>query len=124
MAEETTRNRREDVVLNNHEKMAKVRAAKQPAKNKSIHPNVLELEDEHPISAKNVKDWIAWNQDKLPELKRQVRLKERHSMSKLADIESYIRNLRSYLKGGQWMDNFYGREQERKVKWVTIVPKG
>jgi hypothetical protein len=111
-------------LVDQKEKMAKVRAAKKPAQNKSIHPNVLELDDEHPLTAKNVKDWINWNKDKLPELKRAARMKEKGSIAKLADIESYIRNLNGYLRGGQWVDDFYGREQERKIKWVTIVPKG
>ena len=96
-------------MVDQKEKMAKVRAAKKPAQNKSIHPNVLELDDEHPLTAKNVKDWINWNKDKLPELKRAARMKEKGSIAKLADVESYIRNINGYLRGGQWVDDFYGR---------------
>tara|TARA_B100001989_G_scaffold251788_1_gene231865 strand:+ start:961 stop:1296 length:336 start_codon:yes stop_codon:yes gene_type:complete len=107
-----------------HDRMAKVRAAKKPAENKSVHAEVLKLPDDHALSAKNVKEYIAWNKDKLPELKRQVRNKEKGSIAKLADVESYIRNLRGYLRGGQYLDDFYGKEQERKIKWVTIVPRG
>lgn len=124
MAKESERNGSEGRMVDIHERMAKVRAARKPAENKSIHEEVLKLPDDHALSAKNVKEYIAWNKDKLPELKRQVRNKDKGSIAKLADVESYIRNLRGYLRGGQYLDDFYGKEQERKIKWVTIVPKG
>ena len=103
-------------MVDQKEKMAKVRAAKKPAQNKSIHPNVLELDDEHPLTAKNVKDWINWNKDKLPELKRAARMKEKGSIAKLASAEGYVRVMQKYLKDGDWVDDFYGEYQEKKIQ--------
>ena len=39
------------------DKMAKVRAAKKPAEYKNVHPDVKDLDDGHPASLKNVKEW-------------------------------------------------------------------
>ena len=40
------------------ERLAKARAKKAPAKNKSVHPSVLALPDDHYLSYVKVKQWI------------------------------------------------------------------
>ena len=43
------------------ERLERARAAKAPAKNQTIHQNVISLPDEHYLSAKKVKSWIKSN---------------------------------------------------------------
>ena len=45
------------------ERLVKARAAKAPAKNESIHPSVLSLDDDNTFSVKNVKSWIKTQKD-------------------------------------------------------------
>ena len=44
--------------------------------------------------------------------------------AKLHSKEGYVRNMQHYLKHGDWIDNFYGEYEEKKVQWVTIKPSG
>ena len=106
------------------ERLAKARAAKAPAKNESIHPSVLSLDENNTFSVKNVKSWIKTQKDLLSSLRAEVRRDVKGAKAKLADAEGYIRHMRHYLKHGDWRSDFYGPYEDKRVKWQTIVPKG
>ena len=50
-------------------------------------------------------------------LKKNVRLKEKGSISKLAITQGYISNMETYLRTGLWLDLFYGEDQEYSTGW-------
>ena len=45
---------------------------------------------------------------------------ERLAKARLHSKEGYGRNMQHYLKHGDWIDNFYGEYEEKKVQWRTI----
>ena len=49
-----------------------------------------------------------------------MRRKVDGAIAKCADHSAYIRHCEWYLKHGDWIDNFYGEYEEKKVQWVTI----
>ena len=106
------------------ERLKKARAAKAPAKKSSIHPTVLAKGDEHFISAKNVQSWIKNQKELLSEYRASVRRDVKGAKAKLHSKEGYIRNMQHYLKHGDWIDNFYGEHEEKKIKWITIRQSG
>ncbi len=89
---------------------------------KNIHPDVFALPDDHRLSLKNVRSWIKNNKEKIPQLKAAVRQNVKGSLAELKYVEGYIRNCEWYLRNGDWIDNFYGMEQEKRVTWRTLVP--
>ena len=95
-----------------------------PPKLEHVHPNVRALEDDSPLSYKNVMAWIRYNKEQIPGLRKNVRMGAKGSIAKLADIEGYIRNLQTYIRTGTYIDMFYGADQEKKVRYRTIVPAG
>ena len=106
------------------ERLEKARAAKAPAKNESIHPSVLALDDENMLSVKNVKSWIKTQKELMTTLRNEVRRDVKGAKAKLADADGYIRHMRHYLKHGDWCNDFYGHYEDKRIKWQTIVPKG
>ena len=106
------------------ERLEKARAAKAPAKNESIHPSVLILDDENILSVKNVKSWIKTQKELMTTLRNEVRRDVKGAKAKLADADGYIRHMRHYLKHGDWCNDFYGHYEDKRIKWQTIVPKG
>ena len=44
--------------------------------------------------------------------------------AKYHSAQGYIRQMRHYLKHGDWCTDFYGPYEEKRIKWVTITPKG
>ena len=110
---------------NKVDKMAKVRAAKKAPTYKNVHPDVPRDDDDH-LCLKNIKEWQKHNKDKVKDLKYRIRkggtkaeLKPLHR--ELQNRETYIANLAKYLDSGVWLDLFYGKDQEKQMKWKTMA---
>ena len=109
------------------ERLAKAREKRlreNPPKYSNIHPSVLALPDEHPFSRVSVTKYIKTQKEMLPQLRAAIRNKVKGAIAEEASTKAYIRHCETYLRNGDWCDNYYGEYQEKKVKWVTIVPAG
>lgn len=100
------------------------RLRENPPKYSNIHPSVLALPDDHPFSRKNVVQWIKTQKGMLPGLRSAIRNKVKGAIAEEASTKAYIRHCETYLRNGDWCDDFYGEYQEKRVKWVTVVPAG
>ena len=100
------------------------RLRENPPKYANIHSTVLEKPDEHPFSRKKVVQWIKTQKSLLASERGNVRRKVKGAESKVADHTAYIRHCEWYLRNGDWIDDRYGEYQEKKTKWITIVPAG
>ena len=100
------------------------RLRENPPKYANIHSSVLEKSDDHPLSRKNVVQWIKTQKSLLASERGNVRRKVKGAEAKVADHTAYIRHCEWYLRNGDWIDNRYGEYQEKKTKWITIVPSG
>jgi len=100
------------------------RLRENPPKYANIHSSVLEKSDDHPLSRKNVVQWIKTQKSLLASERSNVRRKVKGAESKVADHTAYIRHCEWYLRNGDWIDDRYGEYQEKKTKWITIVPSG
>ena len=100
------------------------RLKENPPKYANIHPSVLEKGDDHPFSRKKVVQWIKTQKSLLASERGNVRRKVKGAESKVADHTAYIRHCEWYLRNGDWIDDRYGEYQEKKTKWITIVPAG
>ena len=98
------------------------RLRENPPKYTNIHPSVLQLPDEHPFSRVMVTKYIKTQKDQLSSLRAGVRNKVKGAIADEASCKAYIRHCETYLRGGDWCDDFYGEYQEKRVKWVTVVP--
>jgi hypothetical protein len=103
------------------ENLAKARAARAPAKNTSIHPDVAALPEDHPLSAVRVKEWLKYNQDYLKSIKAQATSKDWKERREYRIVENYVKNLRTYLKDSVWNDHRYGQKMENKMEYIVIA---
>ena len=94
------------------------------AQHQNICPEVLARPDDHPLCLKNVRSWIKSTKEQISSLRGEVRRDVKGAKAKLHSKEGYVRNMQHYLKHGDWIDNFYGEYEEKKVQWVTIKPSG
>jgi len=107
------------------DKMAKVRAAKKPPTYKNVHKDVPREED-HYLCLKNVKEWQKYNKNKVKDLKYRIRKANTKAEVKplrreLVNRETYLANLAKYLDTGVWLDLFYGKDQEKKMRWRIVA---
>ena len=95
-----------------------------PPKYANVHSSVLEKGDDHPFSRKKVVQWIKTQKSLLASERGNVRRKVKGAEAKVADHSAYIRHCEWYLRNGDWIDDRYGEYQEKKTKWITVVPSG
>ena len=106
------------------ERLAKAREAKGPVQYQNIHPDVVAKPDDHFLSLKKVRSWMKSTKEQISSLRGEVRRDVKGAKAKLHSKEGYVRNMQHYLEHGDWIDNFYGEYEEKKVQWVTIKASG
>ena len=98
-------------------KAREARAAKNPDYGKTnIHESLRNLPDDHQLSPKRVKEWIKVQKDYAKSERAAVRQKIKGAEAKLASHDAYVRNMQTYLRTGDWVDMFYGEQQQNKVR--------
>ena len=111
------------------ERMTEMRKKRKPAEYKNVSKVVIALPDDDKYSFKNVKEWIRHNKEMVAALGKQARgryvgEKERRIAENQAHSrKSYIRYCEHYLKTGDWIGMFSGRDEEHKVvpRCVTMA---
>ena len=86
-----------------------------------IHDRVAKLPKDHFLSLDSVKAWIKHNEELVKEHRKDVRNKVAGAISKQASCEGYIKQMRHYLRHGDWCSDFYGKDEEYKITWITIA---
>ena len=107
------------------DKMAKVRAAKKAPTYKNVHKDVPR-DDEHYLCLKNIKEWQKHNKDRVKDLKYRIRkggtkAELKPLQREVQNRQTYLANIVRYLDTGVWLDLFYGKDQEKQVKWKTLA---
>ena len=103
------------------ERLATMRAKKKPADYKNVAKSVLDLPDDDKYSFKNVKEWIKHSKDLVSEYTKTARSRattpqDKQKASNAADHKKvYIRELEFYLKSGDYISYFSGRDETNKV---------
>ena len=104
------------------EKARKERAKKNPDYGMSgIHETLRNLEDNHFLHPKKVKEWIKTQKEMASAERASVRQKIKGAYAKQLIHEGYVRNMLKYLRDGDWVDMFYGEHQEHKIKYNSVV---
>ena len=104
------------------EKARAKRAEKNPDYGHSgIHPTLRDLPDEHNAHPKKVKQWIKTQKELASAERAGVRQGVKGAVARLANHEGYIRNCQKYLRDGDWVDDFFGEHQERKIQWRSVT---
>lgn len=92
-----------------------------PPEYKSVHEDVLALEDTHDWSHKNVKKYIKAQKEILTTRKQAVRRGDKGAEAKYISTHNYIKNMETYLRTGVWLDRYWGEDRNKKVMNVCYV---
>lgn len=102
-------------------RLAEMRAKRKPAEYKNIAKSVLALPDEDEYSMTNVKEWIKESKEQVAILNKTARSmrvapQEKQKAQNAADAKkAYIRYCEHYLKTGDWIGMFSGKEETHRV---------
>ena len=87
---------------------------------KEVHHSLRKKPTDHPLHFLEVLKWIKYNKELVSVYRKQERQKIKGSLAKRISCEGYIKHMRHYLRHGDWIDNFYGADQEFQTRWVEI----
>jgi len=86
-----------------------------------VHPTVLEKPDTDQLSYDNVKEWIKYNKEILASYRPLIRQKVPGALMKHESIRGYIGDMEHYIRTGDWISNFTGREMQNRTRWRSIT---
>ena len=105
------------------ERLAKAREKKAAADPNYGQSGVAEclrnLPEDYPLHPKKVKEWIKTQKDLASSERKQKRLGVKGANPDIH--EAYVRNMKTYLRNGDWVDSFYGEHQEKRVRYRCIA---
>ena len=84
------------------------------------HPSVLKHDREHPLYIGDVADWLDSNVKEAQKCARLVRRGHKEFIAHRYIHEGYVKDIRHYLRTGDWISDFFGRDQEHKIKWRSV----
>ena len=102
-------------------RLAEMRAKRKPAEYKNIAKSVLALSEDDKYSMKNVKEWIKESKDQITALNKTARSmrstpQDKQKAQNAVDAKkAYIRYCEHYLKTGDWIGMFSGKEETNRV---------
>ena len=109
------------------DQLTKARSKKSPAEYKNIHPKVLEVPDDDPLSLKSIKKSIKHSKDRASAYSVNSRRRGATPNQAIADsinsdnTKAYIRFMEHYLRTGDWISNFMGDDEEKKTQWKCVA---
>lgn len=103
------------------ERLAKARAKRGPSKNLAYAETVRLLEEDHPLGLKKTKEALSQCQDELKTMKAFKTSSDWKERSAYADLETYIYNLKTYLRTGVYNDFRYGANRGNRIKQKVVA---
>ena len=104
------------------EKAREARAAKNPDYGvTNIHPSLRDLPEEHPLHPKKVRQWIKTQKEIVTSERAAERQKVKGAKAKRCSAEAYIRDMKTYLRNGDWISYFYGEYEQHKTKLKCVA---
>ena len=123
MRKQLTEKRKQEL----RDQLSKARSKRSPAEYKNIHPKVLEIPDDDPLSLKSIKKSIKHSKDRAAA--HSVNSRRRGATPKQAitdkinsdNTKAYIRFMEHYLRTGDWISDFMGDDEEKKTQWKCVA---
>ena len=109
------------------DQLSKARSKRTPAEYKNIHPKVLEIPDDDPLSLKSIKKSIKHSKDRAAAYSVNSRRRGVTPKQSITDkirsenVKAYIRFMEHYLRTGDWISDFMGDDEEKKTQWQCVA---
>lgn len=102
-------------------RLAEARAKRGHDGSASVHVTLRDMDEEHPLHWKKVKEWIKEVQEER-NAKKALRLsKDRKDRAEYQRLDTYLSNLKKYLDTGVYFDHRYGRHMQGKMTPICLT---
>jgi|TARA_R110002020_G_scaffold472873_1_gene701404 hypothetical protein len=90
----------------------------------TLHRNVLAVAEDKPLYISNVEDWLEYNDSMRKQYSTLARKKQQGALARSLIHEGYVKEIRHYFRTGDWISDFYGRDQEFPTPRRVYVRRG
>ena len=84
------------------------------------HPIILKHAKDHPLHVDNITAWLEHNDALAKEYAKSVRRGHKEFIGKRYIHEGYVKDIRHYIRTGDWISDFFGKNQEHRIRWRTL----
>jgi len=112
----TSESQKKTSKLSNLAKAREAKAKKNPPKYSQYCAYVVALEEEHPFSIKNVRQWIKSAREHKSAAQNAHRANAPGALAEREKWSSYVSQLESYLRTGSYISLFAGDNMEKRVQ--------
>lgn len=111
--------------LEMEERMKKLREARKAKRgNKApqhVHPSVLARPVEDKLSYDNVREWQKHCKELMNSYRPLIRQKVPGAFMKYEALRAYVSDIDHYIRNGDWISNFYGKEMQTRTRWKSVT---
>tara|TARA_R110000744_G_scaffold187860_1_gene307222 strand:+ start:231 stop:530 length:300 start_codon:yes stop_codon:yes gene_type:complete len=68
-----------------------------------------------------VLEWIKHNQEVSKSMAREIRMNTKGAIAQRSMRDGYIKDMRHYLRTGDWISIFYGKDMQNKTKYKVVA---
>ena len=68
-----------------------------------------------------VLSWIKHNQEVSRYMARDIRMNVQGAIARRSMCDGYVKDMRHYLRTGDWISLFYGKDMKNKTKYRTVA---
>ena len=68
-----------------------------------------------------VLEWIRHNLEVSRSMARDIRMNTQGAIAKRSMRDGYVKDMRHYLRTGDWISLFYGKDMKNKTKYRTVA---
>ena len=90
--------------------------------NKSqIYKELYNLPKNATFQVNVVLEWIKHNQEVSKSLAKEIRMNTKGAIAQRSVRDGYIKDMRHYLRTGDWINIFYGKDMQNKTKMRVVA---
>jgi|TARA_R110000803_G_scaffold111349_1_gene179788 hypothetical protein len=68
-----------------------------------------------------VLEWIKHNQEVSKSMAREIRMNTKGAIAQRSMRDGYVKDMRHYLRTGDWISIFYGKDMQNKTKYKVVA---
>ena len=68
-----------------------------------------------------VLEWIKHNQEVSRSMAKEIRMNTKGAIAQRSMRDGYVKDMRHYLRTGDWISIFYGKDMQNKTKYKVVA---
>jgi|TARA_R110000868_G_scaffold342696_1_gene603587 hypothetical protein len=86
-----------------------------------INKNLYDLPKDATFQVDTVLSWIKHNLEVSKSMAKEIRMNTKGAIAQRSVRDGYIKDMRHYLRTGDWISIFYGKDMQNNTKTIVVA---